>query len=144
MVLELGTRHQDITLLTDGRRRYGNILFEICGILHLSQKVVYTFVISRFRREIGNWKLEIRKKHINSDVLSNFQFRISSFSIRFSDSTSDFQPENIPHFREKCKLMDEGCRIVKRFFENAFILWPDKTPEKQGYSKTNPSKKTLT
>ena len=80
------------------------------GILHLSQKVVYTFVISRFRREIGNWKLEIRKKHINSGVLSNFQFRISSFSIRFSDSTSDFQPENIPHFREKCKLMDEGCQ----------------------------------
>ena len=85
--------------------------YECIGILHLSQKVVYTFVISRFRREIGNWKLEIRKKHINSDVLSNFQFRISSFSIRFSDSTSDFQPENIPHFREKCKLMDEGCPI---------------------------------
>jgi len=46
-------------------------------------------------------------------VLSNFQFRISSFSIRFSDSTSDFQPENIPHFREKCKLMDEGCQILE-------------------------------
>ena len=85
------------------------------GILHLSQKVVYTFVISRFRREIGNWKLEIRKKHINSDVLSNFWFRISSFSIRFSDSTSDFQPENIPHFREKRKLMDEGCPWFFKF-----------------------------
>ena len=47
-------------------------LERIFGILHLSQKVVYTFVISRFRREIGNWKLEIRKKHINSGVLSNF------------------------------------------------------------------------
>ena len=63
-----------------------------------------------------NWKLEIRKKHINSGVLSNFQFRISSFSIRFPDSTSDFQPENIPHFREKCKLMDEGCLYFLSIF----------------------------
>jgi len=130
MVLELGTRHQDITLLTDGRRRYGNILFEICGILHLSQKVVYTFVISRFRREIGNWKLEIRKKHINSGVLSNLQFRISSFSIRFSDSTFDFQPENIPHFREKCKLMDEGCQICHELLRTGKPGRPRKTLKK--------------
>jgi len=33
-----------------------------------------------------NWKLEIRKKHINSGVLSNFQFQhpIFRFDVRFS------------------------------------------------------------
>jgi hypothetical protein len=54
-----------------------------------------------------NWKLE-------KNTLIRMCYPISSFSIRFSDSTSDFQPENIPHFREKCKLMDEGCQEFRR------------------------------